>query len=504
VSSVESQTIGSYLAERGGFSARIGRRGRPLAVSAVFLLLGLLYTFQWGPVVQHTPSLWLWPGDLWGAYLTTSEAVRGHVSSIYQATGILEFPGLLVALAPFGALSSALHTTFVQILTTSGQAPVIPVTHVGSGLIGRPVFLTTGGTFVADPKWVTIVVPYCLILSCGALFAFDALAERMQVSRQKRTLLCVTEALLLWNVTVIWGHPEDAVAIALAVYALIFTLDSRFVGAGWLFGVAVAFQPLVLLMLPVLLAVAGRQKAPSLILRSVVPSAVLLAVPLAANFHATTHAFLDQPNFPNLNHATPWTAISPHLGGQGSNLMVAGGPGRLIAISLAVGLGFWAYRHWRERPELLVLACAVALALRSYTESVLDAYYPWAALAVGLVVAATCSRWRFGIAIVLGVAATVIAQWKLGWLPWWIVQIVGLTALLTLASLEQLVWAKPALERSATRRPGTPQARPKPAGAKKASTGRAQVRDPQQARSKARSATTKKPATPGRGPSGRR
>jgi hypothetical protein len=66
------------------------------------------------------------------------------------------------------------------------------------------------------------------------------------------------------------GHPEDAVAIALAVYALIFTLDTRFVGAGWLFGVAVAFQPLVLLMLPVLHAVAGRQRMPGLIIRSVV------------------------------------------------------------------------------------------------------------------------------------------------------------------------------------------------------------------------------------------
>ena len=45
----------------------MGRRGWPLAVSTAFVFLGLLYTFQWGPVVQHTPSLWLWPGDLWGA-----------------------------------------------------------------------------------------------------------------------------------------------------------------------------------------------------------------------------------------------------------------------------------------------------------------------------------------------------------------------------------------------------------------------------------------------------
>jgi hypothetical protein len=501
VSSVESQTLGQYLAERGGILARIGRRGWPFGVSALFVLLGSLYTFQWGPFVQHTPSLWLWPGDLWGAYLTTSEAVHGHVGSIYQATGILEFPGLLVVLAPFGALSNALHTTFVQVLNTSGQRPILPVTHVGAGLIGRQVFVTSTGTFVADPNWVAIVVPYCLILSCVALFAFDALAERLQVSRQKRALLCVTEAALLWNVTVIWGHPEDAVAIAFAVYALIFTLDKRFVGAGWLFGVAVAFQPLVLLMLPALLALVGRHKIVAMIVRSVVPAAVLLAVPLIANFHATFHAFADQPNFPNLNHATPWTAVSPHLGGRGADLMVAGGPGRIVAILLAVVLGFWVSRNWRERPELVVLACAVALALRSYTESVLDAYYPWAALAVGVVVAARCSRTRFGIAVGLSIAATVIAQLKMGWLPWWTIQVACLTGLLVAAASPKPVPLALA-GAGQSRRPKATKGGSKPADHKKG--GMAQSRAAQQVRSKAGVAAAKKTNPQRRKPSARR
>ena len=63
----------------------------------------------------------------------------------------------------------------------------------------------------------------------------------------------------------------------------------------------------------------------------------------------------------------------------------------------------WVSRRWRDRPELLVFACVVALALRSYTESVLNDYYPWAALAVGVVVAARCTRWRFGIASALAI-----------------------------------------------------------------------------------------------------
>jgi hypothetical protein len=57
-------------------------------------------------------------------------------------------------------------------------------------------------------------------------------------------------------------------------------------------------------------------------------------------------------------------------------------------------------------------------------------YYAWAALAVGVAVAARCSARRFGIAIGLAVATTVMAQWMIAWFPWWAIQVAGLTALL--------------------------------------------------------------------------
>ena len=211
---------------------------------------------------------------------------------------------------------------------------------------------------------------------------------RLQVSRQRRAVITIVEAVLIWNVTVLYGHPEDAVAIALAIYALISAMDGRFVKAGWMFGAAVAFQPLVLLMVPVLLAMAGRRRGIGLAVRSVLPSAVLLSVPLIANFSVTFRELVDQPSFPNLNHVTPWTALATRLGGHGSSLTVAAGPVRVLAIPLAIGIGIWVVRRrWLERPELLAFACAMALALRSYTESVLVAYYLAGALAIGVVVA---------------------------------------------------------------------------------------------------------------------
>jgi hypothetical protein len=463
-----SPSLSAYLAERGGLHARVGRRSWPIGVAVAFVAMGLLYCFEWDSVVLHIPSCWVWPSDLWGSYRASSNMAHGHFGSIYTF-GFLEFPGILVALAPFGALSGVLHSSFLQIATPNRLAPAYPQSFTGSGLVGSPVYHSSAGYFVVHPQWLIFVAPYALILSSIALFAFDALAERLQISRPKRAVLCVTEAVLLWNMTVRWGHPEDAVAIALAVYALIFALDGRFVGCGWLIGAALAFQPLVLLVVPVLLAFAGRRNAFSVAFRCVLPAGVLIAAPLIANFRATVHSLVDQPSSPNLNHATPWTALSPDVGGG----LVAAGPIRILGLVLAAGLGIWIFRRPVTRPELIVWSCALALALRPYTESVMTAYYPWAALAVGLVVAAQFGR-RFGVAVVVAIATTVLAEQHLGWLPWWTIQMAGVTGLLILAVPPKPLQPAPQMvEPRPTGRGTTPQrsSRPK-AGNKSANAPR--------------------------------
>jgi hypothetical protein len=309
------------------------------------------------------------------------------------------------------------------------MVPAYPQTFVGPGLVGTPVYHSSEGYFVVHPQWLIFVAPYVLMLSSIALFAFDALAERLQISRPRRAILCITEAVLLWNMTVRWGHPEDAVAIALAVYALISAFDGRFARCGWLIGAAMAFQPLVLLIVPALLAFTGKRNLLRVAIRSVLPTAVLIAAPLIANFRATVHTLVDQPSSPSLNHTTPWTALSPDVGGG----LVAAGPIRILGLALAGGLGIWIYRRSVIRPELFVWLCALALALRPYTESVMTPYYPWAPLAVGLIVAATSGR-RFGVGVLLAIATTVLAEHNFGWLPWWAIQMAGITALLILAA----------------------------------------------------------------------
>jgi hypothetical protein len=381
-------------------AARLHRRVWPMAGTVTLVTLGMAYSLFWAPVVRHHPY-WMQSGDLWSTYRDAHYVGWGYLGGIYSAgTALISFPGIVLALAPVAMLTGALGLTE-----------------------GFP-------KFVAKPGAWLLLGPYTLLLSAVALFACDALAERLGVPGRRRALLCLCEAVALWNVAVIWGHPEDAVAVGLALYALLFALDGRWTGAGWLFGFAVATQPLVLLMLPVVVALVPRDRLAGLLARSVAPAVALLITPLVSQFGPTSHALLDQPNYPVLDHTTPWTALAPVLGGKGTNLTVSAGPGRVVALALALGLGWWV-RRMRDRPDVIVWAAALALALRCLTESVMVAFYVWPVLAVALVVSSALGRWRrLLLAGACATFTTVATQWHLGWLAWWSMATAGILATL--------------------------------------------------------------------------
>ena len=253
---------------RNRVAARMDRRFWPIIVSVVYVILGVAYTFRWAPVVRHVPSVWLAPGDLLSTYGTSIEFAQRHFSLVYQpGRGFLSYPGLLLALSPLAVLNNAFHGSWIDIkvhghLVAHPQvfiAPHLPSGFWYQGNLG-PNF-SHGIEQAIQPQAFPYLILLALIYSCLALFACDALAERLQVSLSRRAVLAVAEAVTLWNVTIIFGHPEDAVSVAFVIYALIFAMDERFVGAGWLFGVGLAFQPLALVALPILVAMAGRKRA---------------------------------------------------------------------------------------------------------------------------------------------------------------------------------------------------------------------------------------------------
>ena len=96
-------------------------------------------------------------------------------------------------------------------------------------------------------------MPYVLAISVPALFVFDHLAEFLDVVPRRRILRCWMQGALLWPLVVIWGHPEETIALAFIVLSMLSAFSERWSRAGWYLGFAVAFQPYALLLLPMLL-----------------------------------------------------------------------------------------------------------------------------------------------------------------------------------------------------------------------------------------------------------
>jgi hypothetical protein len=361
----------------------------------------IAFIFLWNPLI-HNSHQWATNGDIWTTFQVAGRVAHGHVGTIYLSypDHFVTFPAIVYLLAPVALLASGLNMS-VDTFTPD---------HV-----------------VAQPEAWIVLALCVLAISAIPLLACDALADRIGVSTRRRFVLGLGEAVALWGATMVWGHPEDAVALGLSLFALLFSIDGRWNGAAWLFGLAVAFQPLALVTFPLFLVVVTARRWLRWTARAATPTVAVLLGPLVANFHQTAKTLLQQPGFPNsAARPTPWTALAPHLGSApGVGLTVAAGPGRVVLVVVACAVAWWA-RRWRDQPEMLVWTFALLLALRPLTESVILPYYLYPGLAVGLLAASRSESWRFGLAVVVSVVVAVISERHWAWLPWWITNLSGL------------------------------------------------------------------------------
>jgi hypothetical protein len=433
---------------------RLARRIFPLIASVGLLAVGMITT-TWGPELVHRTE-WALPYDYWGTLVAATRLAHGNIGGIYaQPTGLVSLPGTAVILIPVALLTSAL-----------GLSLDIP------------------GPFNLHPGVWLLAGPYQMALSCVALFAADALAERLGVSWWKRGLLAVAEACALWSPSARWGHPEDAVATGLILYAVLALANGKVARAGWLSGAAICVQPLVLLALPMMVALLPWRRMVPFLIRGALPSAALLAAAGIANWHLMYTAVTSQPNSPVINHPTAWTWLAPHM----ANGNVAAGPFRLATIIVACGCAVAVRRRWGAlvarpahspassadpvplvgtappagSPTLLATGpvahasvapmrggagewdgvvlsevlwfMALALALRSFFEPVMVSYYPWPPVAVALIPAATGGWIRLVAAGVIagGVTAQGQGPWHNVW-AWWVPLVGGLLVLLAVA-----------------------------------------------------------------------
>jgi hypothetical protein len=378
--------------------------------TAGLIAVGMAATIWWGPRMVGGTA-WALPHDLWGLMAAARRLLHLNLSGLYtQPTGLVTFPGAALILVPV-----------VAVIEAAGLSLQVP----------GPVLPQPGAWLLAGP--------YEIVLSAVALFAADALAERMGVTRPKRALLAAASAVALWSVSVRWGHPEDAVAVGLLLFGILALSDARHGRSAWLTGAAIAVQPLVLLALPIVLAVIAPRRLAGYLTRAAVPGVLVLGAAAAANWQATFNAVTRQPNYPIVNHPTAWASFAPHLG----NDTIAAGPGRVVAILVACGCALIAGRRWRAArhsagwsPETLgevLWWVAVALALRSVFEPVMTAYYPWPVLAVALIAASV--SWPHLVATSLAAATlTGVSQlpWQSPW-TWWAPMIAGLALTLFFA-----------------------------------------------------------------------
>ncbi len=387
------------------------RRLFPLVATAALIAVSMGSTTWWGPLITGAHG-WPLPDDLWGTLAAARRLAHLDLAGLYtQPTGLVGFPGAAVILVPVAALIDALGISL--------QAP-------GAHNLHPAVWLVAG--------------PYEIAISAVALFAADALAERLRADRAKRALVAGASAVALWCVSVEWGHPEDAVGVGLLLFGILALSRAKAPRSAWLVGAAIAVQPVALIALPLILVALEPRRVTGYLIRAATPAVVLLGAAARANWPATVHAVTNQPNWPTVDHLTPWTSLAPHMSGGA----VAAGPFRALAIAVAcagaliVGLRFRASRGKAWSPDTLqefLWWTGVALALRSVFEPVMVAYYLWPALAVAVIAAAR--NWARLAATSAAVAVITFGSqvpWRGPW-AWYGPMVGGLAVTLFLARL---------------------------------------------------------------------
>jgi len=399
----------------------------PLFWSAVFIGLGLLYMFEYGPFFFDNPA-WVTGGDLWGIFRAAHYVGWGFPGGIYDpSTGVVTFPGMSVLLAPVAMVSGGLGL--------SESAPGVTLAHPTAALLLQPVEL---------------------LLGCTLVFASDSTAKLLGLSTRARFVLVGAVALVALHVAAVWGHSEDLVAVAFLLWSFQCLRTDRSRPGGWIMGLGILMQPLVGLALPLLVGMSTAKDRVRLVVRSVAPSAVLVGIALLGNWSETIHTIVKQPTPPSINHATPWLPLAPRIGkatvpfeqsflrittsGQREHFLVthvhqpavvivSGGPPRMIGVFLALLIGLWV---WRRRPDTVGLfwLMTLALSMRCYFEAVMTPYYTAPALVLGLIAAARMGRWRFAIAFVAAAGDTVYGYFRFSPWVWWLPVVALLTVVL--------------------------------------------------------------------------
>jgi hypothetical protein len=391
------------------------RHGWSTFLVVLIVVTGMAFSLWWNPLVHHSPS-WVTPADLWNTYRAAQYVTWGGEGQLYNNPAPFQtFPGIAIALAPVAKVAAMWHLTESFAVT------------------------------LARPSTWWILGPVQLALGATLLYPLDRWARLLGVASRRRVILLCLEAALIWPSVAWWGHPEDALSVALALLGLLAALEGRRLRFAVLFALAVLTQPLVLLMLPVCLAYVPLRRWPATLGIIALPSVASLLAPLIQEWGPTTRLLLRQPNYFANNHPTPWASLAPVIDpGHATTIhtlkyltlpdghhravevavrvhtlpVVAAGPGRVVAVVIACALGLVVSRVRPSFAQIVWLA-SLALALRCVFEPVMVPYYLLPGLALALLVASSTTTARFTVVAAAAGVCAIVSYWHLGEWPYY-------------------------------------------------------------------------------------
>lgn len=341
----------------------LAERSAPVVMTVLLAAGALVYwTLVVGVGADHG---WDPVSDLWNSAGIALAIGHGHWVAVYASNSQLESPpGLEFVLAPLMTL--------------------------GHGL-GLSSSAAEGSTYTI---WLLLLPAVATVMAASVLFALDAIARRWGYSEAKRLALSAMAGLGVVNAAAFWGHPEDCIALALVLWAAL-AIDGEgsnaLIRAGWLLGIAVAFQPLALLAVAPIVARFGFRDLCRVAWRLALPSLVLLLPELMTSRARTLHELIDQPVDPWGLSSTPFSHLSRSLG----HGMYSGGTMRLVATLIAVVLGILICRHRHDLPTVFFVT-ALAFTLRVLLENELLGLYFFPVIALTLLLTLRRSPVLFG------------------------------------------------------------------------------------------------------------
>jgi hypothetical protein len=353
-----------------------------IAGGVVFSAILLAYS------LERLRRAWIIPGDIWYVTAAAHYVQNGALGYLYSAGPHFDALALsAVLLAPVVAVGDALHLT---------QGYPLPVHHASMWLLLAPV---------------TLLLPGLLVLAAGRALAWELGCRRGLW--QIQVLLAVTVLLP----AAVWGHFEDALALALLLEGVRRVMTGRLDGGFFLVALAICAKQWAVLAVPVLLVCVPRDRRVRAAAVALALPAALVAFPLAVDWAHASRALLFKatPIRSRVGHVSPLV----HEWGVHASVLLRGAA---LAGSLLVAVRSRLVPARPDWPRALG-AIGVCFLLRGILEPVGFAYYlgPGAAV-LTLAVVAGAVRGKgpsgTGRSRVAGLAVAPVAAGAVLWSLW--------------------------------------------------------------------------------------